>query len=77
MFFKNRKGQLKKKYDQKLLEQMEDLKKKWEEEKNLLNHSVGVSEEMKKQVQLAKIKYFYLFKEAKARKVKITDYKKK
>ncbi|WAA12319.1 YaaL family protein [Fervidibacillus halotolerans] len=76
MFFKNRKGQLKRKYDQKLLTQMELLKEKWEREKFLLNHTVDVNENLKKQVQLAEKKYFYLFKEAKARKININDYKK-
>lgn len=74
MLFK-RKGSLKREYDQKLLFQIEELKKKWKNEKNLFDKSFDFNDDLKIQVELNELKYLYLFREAKMRKIKISDKK--
>ncbi|PLS14630.1 DUF2508 domain-containing protein [Bacillus sp. M6-12] len=70
MFF-HRKGWLRKEYDQRLITQMEKLKTNWMIQKSLLEKSVEPSDLVIIQTKIAEAKYFYLFKEAKHRKVKI------
>jgi len=70
MFFK-RKGKLKKEFDEKLINQMRELKKDWNHKKELYNKSYIESEEIEMEMKLAEIKFFYLFKEVKKRKLKI------
>ena len=50
---------------------MEYLKKNWFNQKSLLERSVDPSEEAIITSKIAEVKYFYLFKEAKKRKVTI------
>ncbi|WP_033827322.1 YaaL family protein [Bacillus andreraoultii] len=71
MLFK-RKGTLKKEYDQKLLHQIEDLKIRWKNEKSLYDKSFDMNEELERQVELTELKYLYLYREAKARQIKIS-----
>lgn len=68
MFFR-RKGWLRKLYDEKLLLQIEETKQSWHQQKKLLEKSLDPSEEVICQTKLAEAKYFFLFKEAKARKI--------
>lgn len=71
MLFK-RKGSLKREYDHRLLKQIQNLKKKWQSEKKLFDHSIEQNnDEIKQRVKLAELKYFYLFKEAKARNLQL------
>ncbi|MEK3798920.1 YaaL family protein [Peribacillus sp. FSL H8-0477] len=70
MFFR-RKGWLRNEYDQKLIEQLELLKKEWLYQKSMLEKSVDPSQDAILQTKLAEIKYFYLFKEAKQRRVSL------
>ncbi|WP_062350919.1 YaaL family protein [Bacillus kwashiorkori] len=70
MFFRKRKS-LKKEYDLKLLLQMEQFKKQWQNEQNITERSINVTEDLRQQLKMAEIKYFYLFKEAKTRKIKV------
>ncbi|MBU5344133.1 YaaL family protein [Caldifermentibacillus hisashii] len=72
MLFK-RKGSLKREYDNKLLFQIEELKQKWKNEKSLYDKSFDMNEDFKHQVELTELKYLYLFREAKARQLKIFD----
>lgn len=71
MLFK-RKGTLKKEYDQKLLHQIEELKLRWKNEKSLYDKSFDINEELERQVELTELKYLYLYREAKARQIKIS-----
>ena len=69
MFFK-KKRKLKQEYDEQLLAEIQDLKAKWMEAKNM--HSGGSALHLSEQgieEKIAKVKYFYLFKEARIRKV--------
>lgn len=70
MFFR-RKGWLRNEYDQKLIEQLELLKTDWLYQKSMLEKSVDPSQDAILQTKLAEVKYFYLFKEAKQRRVSL------
>jgi len=71
VFFRRKKS-LKKEYDRKLLAEMERLKRNWQAEKEILDRSYKSSQDLEMQVKLAEIKYFYLFKEAKERNIRIS-----
>ncbi len=51
---------------------MERLKRNWQAEKEILDRSYKSSQDLEMQVKLAEIKYFYLFKEAKERNIRIS-----
>ncbi|MGN1400151.1 MAG: YaaL family protein [Bacillus sp. (in: firmicutes)] len=68
MLFK-RKGWLRQEYDDKLLTEIQILKKNWNQKKFLLEKSVEPSEELYMEAKMAEVKYFSLFKEAKQRRV--------
>ncbi|MGE8082064.1 YaaL family protein [Peribacillus loiseleuriae] len=68
MFFR-RKGKLRNENNQKLVQQLEEIKRSWLNQKSLLEKSLDPSESAIIQAKIAEIKYFYLFKEAKRRKV--------
>ncbi|MFD0051994.1 YaaL family protein [Actinomycetes bacterium NPDC127524] len=70
MFFR-RKNWLRNEFDQELIQQLEHLKRTWLDQQSLLERSLDPSEDAIVQTKLAEAKYFYLFKEAKKRKVKI------
>ncbi|RFU71530.1 DUF2508 family protein [Peribacillus saganii] len=67
----HRKGWLRKEYDQKLITHMEQLKINWMNQKSLLEKSMDPSDRVIIHTKIAEAKYFYLFKEAKHRNVKI------
>ena len=70
MFFQ-RKRKLRKEFDEKLLLQFSHLKKEWLNDKSLLDKSFDPSEEVICAAKLTEAKYFFLFKEAKERNIKI------
>ncbi|WP_050613546.1 YaaL family protein [Bacillus testis] len=70
MFYR-RKGWLRKEYDEKLLAEMAELKQTWLNQKALLEKCVEPTDELVLETKMAEAKYFYLFKEAKYRQVKI------
>lgn len=70
MFFRQ-KYRLRNEYDEKLIQQLDMLKHNWFNQKSLLERSVDPSEEAIISSKIAQVKYFYLFKEAKKRKVMI------
>jgi hypothetical protein len=70
MLFRRR-GRLRNEFDDRLLEQLNSLKEEWYNQKRLLEKSFDPSEEILAQTKLAEAKYFYLFKEAKARKISV------
>jgi len=70
MFFQ-RKGRLRKEYDEKLLIQLNRYKNQWQQEKLLLERSFDPSEEVICQTKIAEAKYIFLLREAKQRQVKI------
>lgn len=70
MFFR-KKGWLRKEYDEKLLDQLKELKDEWKNQKSLIEKSFDPSAEAISEAKLAEAKYFYLFKEAKKRNVSI------
>ncbi|WP_071458783.1 YaaL family protein [Bacillus massilinigeriensis] len=70
MFF-SRKKKLRKEFDEKLLNQLEILKHDWNNQRTLMEKSFDPSDEFIAEAKLAEAKYFYLFKEAKERKVSL------
>lgn len=65
-----KKGKLKKEYDERLMTLMRKQKKMWESGKQLEEIIVDEHPEWRAQQKLQKAKYFYLFKEARIRKIK-------
>jgi Protein of unknown function (DUF2508) len=70
VFFRQ-KEKLRKQYNQELVNELEQLRKNWVNQSSLLERSLDPSEDAIIQTKLAELKYFYLFKEAKKRKVTI------
>ncbi|EFV74043.1 MULTISPECIES: YaaL family protein [Cytobacillus] len=70
MFFR-RKGWLRSEFDEKLLEQLNRLKTDWNNQKSLVEKSFDPSPEAISQAKLAEAKYFFLFREAKKRNVRV------
>jgi hypothetical protein len=70
VFFRQ-KEKLRKQYNQELVDELEQLRKNWVNQLSLLERSLDPSEDAIIQTKLAELKYFYLFKEAKKRKVTI------
>ena len=70
MFFR-RKGWLRKEYDERLLQELVCLKQNWLAKKALIERCVDPSLELILEVKMAEVKYFSLFREAKARHVKV------
>ncbi|MFE4243821.1 YaaL family protein [Peribacillus butanolivorans] len=70
MFFRKKK-RLRNEFNEALIEELEQLKRNWHNQKSLLEISVDPSEEVIAQARLAEVKYFYLFKEVKRRNVRI------
>jgi len=69
MLFFQRKGRLRKEYDEKLLMQLNRFKVHWQQEKLLLEKSFDPSEEVICQTKIAEAKYIFLLREAKQRNV--------
>lgn len=65
-----RKSKLRKEYDEKLLSLMQHQKALWENSKVMEEIIVEEHPKLKAGRKLAQAKYFYLFKEAKVRKIK-------
>lgn len=70
MFFR-KKGKLRKEFDEKLLDDLDQLRETKTNQKILLEKSFDPSDEIIVQMKLTEAKYFYLLKEAKHRKIKI------
>lgn len=62
---------LRKEYDQKFVELIEETKNNWLHLKQLMHLSYGEHDELKYKALMAKAKYLYLLREAKIRKVSI------
>jgi hypothetical protein len=65
-----RKHHLRKDFDEKLLKDLSDLKKEWLRQKEMYKITFSPSKETECELKLSEMKYFYLFKEAKYRKIK-------
>ncbi|MBT2681110.1 YaaL family protein [Bacillus sp. ISL-35] len=70
MLFRKKKW-LRKEFDQKLLGQLNSMKMNWNNQKLLVERSFDPSEEFITEAKIAEAKYFFLFKEAKHRKITI------
>ncbi|WP_273126826.1 YaaL family protein [Metabacillus sp. HB246100] len=66
-----RKGWLRNQYDQQLIQHLLSMKKEWNRQKQLVDKSVEPSPQVLYELKVAEAKYFFLLKEAKARKIKI------
>jgi hypothetical protein len=70
MFFR-RKGWLRNEFDEKLLTQLNRFKEQSQQQKLLLEKSFDPSEEVICETKIAEVKYFFLIREAKQRKVSL------
>jgi hypothetical protein len=70
-----RTGQLRKRYDKKLLDQLDQLRRDWENKKSLMEKSFDAPIEFITEAKLAEAKYFYLFKEVKERNISVRELK--
>ncbi|MEH7114338.1 YaaL family protein [Neobacillus niacini] len=68
MFFQ-RKGWLRKEFDEKLLTQLQEYKGQWQKQKQLMDKSFDPSEEAICQTKIVQAKYYFLLREAKERNV--------
>lgn len=71
----SKKSRLKRTYDEKLLNLMESQKQAWEDSKVMEEIIVDEDPSLKAERKLAQAKYFYLFKEARARQLKGNMYR--
>jgi hypothetical protein len=69
MLFK-KKQHLRKDFDEKLLRDLSELKKEWLRQKEMHKITFSPTIEAECELNLSEMKYFYLFKEAKYRKIK-------
>jgi hypothetical protein len=66
-----RKGWLRNQYDQQLVQNLLNMKKEWNRQKQLVDKSVEPSSQVLYELKIAEAKYFFLLKEAKNRNIKI------
>lgn len=64
-----RKGWLRKEFNERLIEDLLQLKEQWNRQKKLVEKSVEPSPEVLYELKIAEAKYFFLLKEAKKRRV--------
>lgn len=64
-----KKGWLRKEFDDQLLEKVNELKNSWNSQRQLLEKSFDPSAEAITQAKIAEVKYFFLFKEVRKRKI--------
>ncbi|GIN42411.1 MULTISPECIES: YaaL family protein [Heyndrickxia] len=67
----NKKLKLRNEYDQKLIDLMTKTRENWIQQKSLVDLSFEYNEELMFQKKVAEMKYFFLFREAKARNIRI------
>lgn len=70
MLFRKKKW-LRKEFDHKLVEHLNTIKTRWNNQKLLVERSFDPSEEFITEAKIAEAKYFFLFKEAKHRNISI------
>ena len=73
MFFQ-KKGKLRKEYDEKQIVQLEKGKNEWLRKKRMVEQSVEPSQDVLCSLKIAEAKYFFLLKEAKRRPVKMEQW---
>ncbi|MBM7581016.1 YaaL family protein [Jeotgalibacillus terrae] len=66
-----KKGKLKKEYDERLIHLMQQTREEWQQQKSLSDLSFEKSPQMIAEEKMAEARYFYLFKEARHRKIVI------
>ncbi|MFZ0445025.1 MAG: YaaL family protein [Bacillus sp. (in: firmicutes)] len=73
MFFR-RKTSLRGEFDKQLVEQLNLSKRNWDRQSGLFEKSIDPSGEMEIQTEIAKVKYFFLLREAKKRQISVYSY---
>ncbi|TFD96293.1 MULTISPECIES: YaaL family protein [Jeotgalibacillus] len=66
-----KKGKLKQEFDDKLVDLMHDTRDEWQQQKGLAEMSLEKSPQLIAAEKMAEARYFYLFKEARHRKIVI------
>jgi hypothetical protein len=72
MFFQ-RKGRLRKEFDMKLLDQLQDSRNNRIKQKTLVERCLDPSKDIISEAKLAELKYFYFIREAKSRNLSIRN----
>ncbi|MBM7650504.1 hypothetical protein JOC78_003496 [Bacillus ectoiniformans] len=72
MFFR-KKDKLKKEYDGKLIQLLEQSRQDWVRNKELVRLSFEYNENLEAQTKISEAKYFFLFREVKKRNVRIKN----
>ncbi|OLN21126.1 hypothetical protein BTO30_16595 [Domibacillus antri] len=72
MFFR-KKQKLSAAYDEKLIVLLDRSQKEWFQHRELLRLSFEQNDELEAQTKAAQAKYFFLFREAKKRKIRIKE----
>ncbi|AGT30480.1 hypothetical protein M493_00325 [Geobacillus genomosp. 3] len=67
------KGKLKRQFDEKLIAELQKARTEWLEQKQLIEKSVDPSLEVLSALQLAEVKYFFLLREAKHRRITLRE----
>lgn len=70
MFFR-RKGRLRKEFDEKLLNQLHIARENRQKQNTLVERSFEPTKELICEAKIAELKYFYLIREAKSRKLSL------
>lgn len=71
MIFFRRKGSLRREYDKKLLQLLEQQKDEWKRQEKMMERSLEPSEDVICHLKITEAKYLYLLREAKQRKVQV------
>jgi len=71
MIFFRRKGSLRREYDEKLVQLLEQQKNEWKRQERMMERSLEPSEDVICHLKITEAKYLYLLKEAKQRKVQV------
>ncbi|WP_046176593.1 YaaL family protein [Domibacillus indicus] len=72
MFFRKKQA-LRSVYDEKLIQSLDRSRTEWFKRRELLRISFEQNNELEAQAKAAQAKYFFLFKEAKKRKIRIKE----
>lgn len=75
MIFFRRKGSLRREYDEKLVQLLEQQKAEWKRQEKMMERSLEPSEDVICHLKITEAKYLYLLKEAKQRRVQVNRLK--
>lgn len=69
-----RKGSLKREYDRLLYNKLEEVKKYWNFDMKLSEHSIDRNDDLDIDIKISRAKYVFLLKEAKERDIRVSKH---